>query len=187
MSFSVLFVCTGNICRSPVAEKLFRDRMAPDADVVVSSAGTSGLTGWGIDRPSAVALRELGVDPDGHYARRVDAAILRACDLVLAASDEHRGMMLRAEPSMISKTFTLREFGRLAHDAPHTPTPIATDADHLRACVKVIAGRRGVAAAPAAGADDIGDPYGASLDVARATVAEIAAAVDVALIALSLN
>jgi protein-tyrosine phosphatase len=76
VSFTVLVICTGNICRSPLAERLLRARIATDADIRVESAGTHGLTGRPIDRDSATALRELGVDPDGHEARRLDLRIL---------------------------------------------------------------------------------------------------------------
>ncbi|MFN2560552.1 MAG: low molecular weight phosphatase family protein, partial [Jatrophihabitans sp.] len=49
VAFAVLFVCTGNVCRSPLAERLMRARLAPGLPVAVSSAGTMGLSGYPID------------------------------------------------------------------------------------------------------------------------------------------
>jgi protein-tyrosine phosphatase len=184
VSFSVLSVCTGNICRSPVAERLLQARLPEGADVTVSSAGVSGLDGYGIDRPSAMALSELGIDPWGHTARRLDLAMIRAADL-------------QAEPMMMTKTFTLREFGRLGATLEplrqraivrgrHAAATEAYDTDDLRERVALIARQRGIAAAAEGRRDDIADPFGATQDVARATVLEISAAVELALAALGL-
>ena len=182
MSFTVLFVCTGNICRSPAAERLFQGRLGLAVQVSASSAGTKGMTGHPIDGPSAVALQELGIDPEGHIARRLDGEMLRTADLVLTASTEHRAAVLRTEPSMISKTFTLREFGRLAADSLDA-WPAFTD-EELRTRVAAVARQRGLAGPAGPAENDIADPYGASLETARATVAQISRAVDLALAGL---
>jgi protein-tyrosine phosphatase len=197
VSFSVLSVCTGNICRSPVAERLLQARLPEGADVTVSSAGVSGLDGYGIDRPSAMALSELGIDPWGHTARRLDLAMIRAADLILVAAAQHRTAVLQAEPMMMTKTFTLREFGRLGATLEplrqraivrgrHAAATEAYDTDDLRERVALIARQRGIAAAAEGRRDDIADPFGATQDVARATVLEISAAVELALAALGL-
>ena len=75
---SILVICTGNICRSPISEGLLRNALqrrfgpaAPD----VSSAGTSGLEGSGAMPESVQAAAELGVDISSHVARRLTAAI----------------------------------------------------------------------------------------------------------------
>lgn len=186
VSFSVLFVCTGNICRSPAAEKLFQARVLKSADVAVSSAGTNGLPGWGIDGPTAAALHELGIDPKGHVSRRIDARILDVADLVLTATAVHRGVLLRDRPLMMARTFTIREFARLASSAPDVRRSGGATIQAMQDRVRVIAGQRGVAEAPADGGDDIADPYGASIPVARGTVTDIAHAVDETLWALNL-
>ncbi|HEY2166071.1 MAG TPA: hypothetical protein VGH01_02805 [Jatrophihabitantaceae bacterium] len=185
MTFAVLFVCTGNICRSPMAERLFQSRVSLDADVSVSSAGTGALEGWGIDHPSAVALRELGVAPEGHAGRRLTREIVEDSDLVLTAERAHRSAVVRMAQSTSWRTFTIREFGRLAEQVPLIAE--IHDPDGLRNRVAEISAQRGVARANGGGAvDDIGDPFGGATDVARRAAAQISAAVDEAIRALGL-
>jgi protein-tyrosine phosphatase len=187
MSFAVLFVCTGNICRSPAAERLFRARSTAEVLLEVTSAGTSGLAGYPIDGPTTRALQELGIDPDGHRARRMDGEMLRASDLILTAAVEHRSEVLHTEPSLLAKTFTLREFARLAWEAPEArPVGVPTD-EGLRARVAAVARQRAWTRRARPGEYDIADPYGKSLKVARATVAQISQRVDIAVTELGLS
>lgn len=68
----VLYICTGNVCRSPMAELLFRSWVPSDQDVDISSAGMQALVGHGVDGPSASALWQLGINPASHRARQFD-------------------------------------------------------------------------------------------------------------------
>jgi protein-tyrosine-phosphatase len=145
----------------------------------VSSAGTAGLSGHDMDAPSAYAVRERGIDASTHVARRLTVDMIRAADLILTADSSHRSIIVQQEPVVFRRTFTIREFARLGAalgPLDDEPTP-----DRLRARVAEVAAQRGLVEP---GADDIGDPLGGGLDVARATVATIAAAVDGALLAL---
>jgi protein-tyrosine phosphatase len=183
-NFAVLFLCTGNICRSPMGERLLAARIGA-APITVTSAGTHGLVGHPMDRPSALVLRELGGDPTGHSGRRLTPALIDAADLVLTAQGEHCSIVLREQPRALRKTFTMREFGRLGVGMERLEHPL--DADRLRARVAQVAGRRGQLAPPAPGADEIGDPYGAPLPAVRACGAQIDAAVRAILAALGLD
>jgi protein-tyrosine phosphatase len=189
VTFAVLFVCTGNICRSPVAERLMRARLGPHAPVSVSSAGTAGLAGHRMDRASAVALRELGGDPDGHVARRLDARLVRAAELILTMETMHRSVVVQADPLAMRRAFTLREFGRLgAGLGPPAGQPAGAPPgeEDLRERVAQIAGQRGLVEPVDPAADEIGDPFGAPIEVARQQAAEVSEAVDAALAALGL-
>ena len=114
VAFHVLFVCTGNVCRSPMAERLLAARLGESAGVTVSSAGTRALAGYAMDAPSAAVLRELGGDPTGHVARQLGPDELAAADLVLATDSANRGIVVRERPAVLHRAFTLREFARLS-------------------------------------------------------------------------
>lgn len=187
MNFSVLFVCTGNICRSPAAELLFAARLAAlprQPPITVASAGTAGLSGHDMDAPSAHAVREYGIDPSGHIARRATPAMINDADLILTAGSDHRSTILRAQPLVFRRTFTMREFARLGAGLAPLRAEVTVQALHER--VIEVADQRGVVDAGAPGSDDIGDPLGAGLEVARTTVARIDEVCAAALTALGL-
>jgi protein-tyrosine phosphatase len=190
MSILIVFVCTGNICRSPAAERMFRSRADPSAEVQVWSAGTHGVVGSGMEEHCAQALREIGIDPDGHLARQLDVDALADADLVLCATMEQRSIVLQSNPALMRKAFALKEFNRLASDV--TNWVGNTDGLHLdsavglRARIQLVAGRRGRAAAVAPAQDDIADPLGAGIEQARRCMAEISLGVDAVLDALGL-
>ncbi len=180
----MLFVCTGNVCRSPVAEKLFGHRAA-GSYIASASAGIAGLAGYGIDEPSALALRELNGDPSGHVARRVTPSLVAAADLILTADGDHRSSIVQTAPKTFRRTFTLREFGRLGAGLPQRTGAATPQA--LRARVADVAEQRGLVDVPEPGEDDIGDPFGAGLEVARLTVAQISTAIDAVIQVLGLR
>jgi protein-tyrosine phosphatase len=173
VSFGVLFVCTGNVCRSPLAERYLLARLPAGAPVRAGSAGVRALVGEPMDPPSAQALRELGGDDRGHAARALDAGLVRAADLVLGATVQHREAVLRLEPAALHRTFTVKEFVRLAAGLPPAADPGAA-----AGLVAAVAGRRGLAGPVPPGRDDIGDPFAAPLAFARAAARDCAQAVD---------
>jgi protein-tyrosine phosphatase len=93
LTYRILTVCTGNICRSPLAEYALREAVeASDlaGQVEVASAGTTGWEGGNpIDPRAGALLREHGIDPSAHRARRMDPQELREADLVLALDHDH--------------------------------------------------------------------------------------------------
>jgi protein-tyrosine phosphatase len=185
VSFAVLFVCTGNICRSPMAERLFRARLDPAAPVRTFGAGTNGVEGWSMDAPSARVLRELGGDPDGHVAQQITRAHIGSADLVLTAQLQHRTEVERLDPTAAGRTFTLREFGHFG--AGGAPAGVTPGVDDLIARVAAVDARRRAEPPLRPPMADIGDPYGASLVHVRACGERIDQAVDGVLMALGLT
>jgi len=160
-----------------MAERLFQARVRPDAPVAASSAGTAAVVGYGMDGPSALALRELGGAPDGHMGRRVTTELVHNSDLVLTAQLVHRSIIVAEHPLRFRKCFTMREFARLGAGLGAIAQPVTVDS--LRERVAEVADQRGqsdTAVGPAQ--DDIGDPYGAPLDIARARAAQVSEAID---------
>lgn len=180
--FGILFVCTGNICRSPIAEQLTAaalhtrlDRPTGDARRVrVASAGTSALVGHPIEPAAAQALHALGVTPAPFRAREITADLVAGADLVLTMTRQHRATVVTLLPRAARHTFTLREFARLT--AGLTPPPATDPAQRGRALVRAAAGRRGTLPPAPKDDDDVPDPYRQPLPAFRTTAQLIAAA-----------
>lgn len=181
--FNILFVCTGNVCRSPLAERMLAAQVG-GLPISVESAGTMALVGQPIDPPSADALRELGLSPDGHVARRLTPELITEADLILTAESIHRSAIVQAEPLTFRRAFTIVEFGRLGRELP--PLEEVTS-DRLKARVREVSGRRGWVDAPPEGADEITDPFGQGLPTAQQTAAVLDAAIHGMAIALGLT
>ena len=92
----VLFVCTGNICRSPIAERLSKAYAARLGinDFTASSAGTRAVIGHGIHHDAEFALQNLGGEASNFTARQLKPKVAAAADLVLTMTRSHRDMVL---------------------------------------------------------------------------------------------
>jgi protein-tyrosine phosphatase len=186
--FSVLMVCTGNIGRSPMMERLMRRELSArgvGSRVAVSSAGTYAQSGRGMELGAMRALTELGVDADRFTATLLTPHAVAASDLVLVATREHRAEVVNLQPSAVRRTFTLHELGRIAVNAPPMPGFDYVDAEvhaaprQMRAAVAWAGQLRGAVPRPdPEELDDLDDPLGAPDQVYRERAAAIAASVE---------
>ncbi|MGK5628670.1 protein-tyrosine-phosphatase [Streptomyces sp. URMC 123] len=194
-AFRILHVSTGNVCRSPITERLTRHALAhrlgdPAAGgLVVESAGTWGHEGAPMEAHAATVLADLGADPAGFVGRELlDEHVIRA-DLVLTATRDHRAQVISMGHSAGLRTFTLKEFTRLVRAIdPATlpdPEPAGTVVDRARALVRAAAALRGWLLAPSAEADEVHDPYGAPITFFRSIGDEINQALDPVVTALT--
>jgi protein-tyrosine phosphatase len=161
----ILVVCTGNVCRSPMAEGFLRaalEERLRDAAPAVTSAGTAGWEGAGAMDESIRAAAERGVDIRGHLARSVSAGQVEDADLILCMAADHRDAIVRAWPEQLDKTFTIKELVRLLEASPATGT--------LRDRVAIAAAARN-----GSGPDDEGvrDPLGDPIDGYREVADEL--------------
>lgn len=115
--FRVLFVCIGNVCRSPVAERLLAARL-PSERFEVGSAGLSAMVGYAMSRYAAAELRGLGGDSTGFAAQQLEGSMVAGADLVLTATRAIRSEVLAEAPEALRRTFTILEFAALAELAP---------------------------------------------------------------------
>ncbi len=108
----LLFVCSGNTCRSPMAEALARAALAQSglSDITVASAGTDAFTGEAASTNARSAMRERGLDLGAHRARRLDRDVVEEADLILTMTSRHKDRVVSLVPRAIEKTFTLKEF-----------------------------------------------------------------------------
>ncbi|MET1017781.1 MAG: low molecular weight phosphatase family protein [Leifsonia flava] len=184
--FSILTVCSGNICRSPLAEQLLRAGLADVPGIRVSSAGTVGMVGYPMDAQSAELAARFGVtDTAEHVARELNAQHVGDAQLILAMSREHRRAVAQMTPRASRRTFTIREFARIAAEitdddlAPAAELPLDDTAGRLSATVAVVGDLRGmVTPALTPEDDDVIDPYRRTADVYEQTGTELRPAVD---------
>jgi protein-tyrosine phosphatase len=114
--FGVLFVCTGNICRSPTAEALARRELAryPGVPLEVSSAGSHALEGNPAASRSMLAASTRGASLERHFARELTRRRVRSAGLILCMAAEHRPFVLSYDRSAADRTFLLATFARVA-------------------------------------------------------------------------
>lgn len=107
----ILFICTANICRSPMAGGIF-DALAEDMRLECrsESAGVAALVGEPAAPHAVRAVDEMGIDIRGHRARQVDEDMVRDADLVLAMTPTHRETLIRNFASFRERIHTLPEY-----------------------------------------------------------------------------
>jgi protein-tyrosine phosphatase len=118
----VLFVCTGNICRSPLAEKLLRS--FSEGGLRVSSAGTGALVGAGMDAWPA-HFAEAWTGDSSHTARQITQRHIDTSELILTMTRTQRSDVVRMVPSAQNRVFTLAEFDRRLREARAGKAPLA--------------------------------------------------------------
>ena len=179
MKPDVLAVCTGNICRSPAVERL----LAARTGLAVRSAGTQAVVGAPVSPPMAELLAGSGMATQGFAARQVTAEHLKHPLLILTLAREHRAVVVELDPATLTRTFTLREFARLASGLHSAVIAEVRDAGgqraRLAALVAAVQGARATAALEARdpASDDIEDPIGRPANVYAEVYTQINAAV----------
>lgn len=154
--FRILFVCTGNICRSPAAERLLAARVPPRAGVTVESVGTDAVVGESISPPMAGLLTAAGVNASDFAARLATTGLMENADLVVGLTREHRAAAVSLQPRLVRRAFTLRELSRLAGQMRVAISDEDTLGVRLRMLTLAAARER---LPTAQGLDDIEDPY----------------------------
>ena len=111
MGHTVLFICTGNVCRSPMAEGLFRDLVEKnDADFAVKSAGVGAQDGQPPSENSVRAMQDLGIDITSQRSQMLTAELAAEADMIIGMTQGHVEMVNLMYPQAADKTFMLREF-----------------------------------------------------------------------------
>ncbi|MCC6284248.1 MAG: Sua5/YciO/YrdC/YwlC family protein [Phycisphaerales bacterium] len=122
----ILFVCTGNTCRSPMAAQIARDllvrRAGPgEVPTTVESAGVSAMDGAPPTPAGVVALREIGISTEAHRARQVTREILARAEVIYTMTRTHLDELLALDPALADRASTLDPTGR------DVPDPIGLD------------------------------------------------------------
>jgi protein-tyrosine phosphatase len=143
-SYIVLFVCTGNTCRSPMAEGMFRQRIAEklgckpdeleDRGILVMSAGIAAMMGSRASPEAVTVMRDLGIDLSSHESQPLTEALVRHADLILTMTRSHRQAILTEWPDAADRTKLL------CRDGLDVADPVGGPADLYRRCANQIGG-----------------------------------------------
>ncbi|HTL71612.1 MAG TPA: low molecular weight protein arginine phosphatase [Candidatus Eisenbacteria bacterium] len=137
----ILFVCTGNSCRSVMAEGIFRKLIgAKAAEYSVSSAGISALDGFPATQETVDVMRGEGVDVSDHQSQRLRPEMVQLADRIFVMETIHRDWILRMAPGAAGKTFLLTEFASRdeLEGSPDIPDPIRMSPNFYKNVLAVI-------------------------------------------------
>jgi protein-tyrosine-phosphatase len=175
----ILFVCTGNTCRSPLAEGMLRHMLQGEKlEAEVRSAGVSAADGSSISRNSAAVLQEKGIE-DKLTSSALNEPDVEWADVILTMTMGHKGIVIQRHPQALDKTFTLKEFVE--------DDPAVLEAIDTRATLSAELQLKQALSQPITHNErnqlarlnknisnfDISDPFGGSLDAYRLTADEI--------------
>ena len=179
--FAILAVCTGNICRSPLAQQLLGLEFEQlPARIAVASAGTSALVGRAMTPPARAISRELGgKNAANHVARQLTVEQIRRAYLVLALSREHRRIVVGLEPRAARYTFTIRELAHILESMSAADVAAISLLDavaghaRLTGLVAAAASLRGHFSRSDTAKYDVVDPYRGSDDTYRLSAKQV--------------
>lgn len=161
---AILTVCTGNICRSPLAEQLFRARLGDGFEL--GSAGLHAAVNAPMDEHSAGHSLRLGGNPAGSFGEQIDQAHTQAADLIVTMTRGQRDELVQRYPAAARRTFTLGEFTRLAER-------ISTTGDAQSAADLIVRAGTARSQIQLEDADDVPDPIDGSAELHARVAAQI--------------
>lgn len=138
---NILFVCTGNTCRSVMAQYLLKQAVKNRDDVEVASAGTAVFFSSPPSKETLLVLKELGVDASGHQANNLTSRMIKKADLIFVMSRAHRQYVLEKVPQADKRVYFVKEFVHSKEGLKEDldiPDPIGTSEASYRQCAFII-------------------------------------------------
>lgn len=111
----IIFVCTGNTCRSPMAEYILRNMIENSEQMEkdnweILSAGVSAIKGVKASDKTEQVMNELDLDLSGHLSRKIETIDLKKSDIIITMSRKHSRILILDHPDLADNIFTLKEF-----------------------------------------------------------------------------
>jgi len=136
----VIFICTGNICRSAMADgylKMKIKQLGLEDKVTVDSAGTHAVSGENSTKFANLAIGEYGVELNGHVAKTLEQAKVRTADYLLVMTSRHKRDLINRYPELEQKVFLLKEYAG-EQDYMDIDDPWGLSLDIYNSCAKEI-------------------------------------------------
>jgi len=134
----ILTLCTGNICRSPMAEGIIRMIFQTEPFMTVSSAGTHAVAGNPATEFAILASKEKGIDIAGHSARPLDSLLISSSDMILCMEPAHTEWVLSIDSSIYEKVYNLADFSGTAGSLRKIADPYGCSLREYRLCFDAI-------------------------------------------------
>ena len=135
---NILTVCTGNICRSPMAEGILRELLRGKPSVTVSSAGTHAVVGNPATEFAILASGEKGIDLIAHRARSLDSVLICGIDMILCMEPSHVEWVLSSDSSVYEKVYNLADFAGAEDSMRKIADPYGCSLREYRQCFEDI-------------------------------------------------
>lgn len=136
---NVLFVCTGNICRSPMAEYLFLSRLAPDSTWTAGSAGLAAVDGLAASRTAIEVMDEIGINIRKHHSRELTNDLVDEATIILVMTNAHALELKQRFPKAHDRMYLLGSFNNNAKEK-EISDPVGSGLEIYRRTLNDIAG-----------------------------------------------
>ncbi len=142
---SILFVCTGNSCRSIMAEGLMKKYLKAlgKDNIEVVSAGVGAIDGFPPTEETIETMKKEGVDVSGYRSKKITQEMIKSADLILVMEAPHKDIVARFVPGAAPKTYLLKEFlveklDKNYPDSHNIPDPIGRPMDYYKLSFEII-------------------------------------------------